>query len=975
MENIKKKDIKNMTGVYVGETGTSIHERAKEHQQDALTHNPESHMFKHWKMDHHELEEQPSFKIKIVGSFRDALSRQISESVRIDLRGGNVLNSKTEYSRCTLPRLTVDREQWKQKDKKEAQEVKIEVDEIDLMELRGTAWQLGLESVTSKKRKNEQGGRKAKKRKLEKLENWGELEEVDIRSWLTGSQGSEDDPGAFPAWSIPPTTAPSRKLKQMEWNFARVVEEKEVAEERVDFKDGKNGEDATESQMVTELKSVKKGTKKMPAKNVKKKVSIPKKKIMAALAKKNKKMTGWLVMERTKEETKEDRRMAEKWQDAPEEIAPETLERLELAKKRKARWQATKIVKDMLQELVDSIGGVVVAKKMVERVWRSAWWQCRVREVWLPMENDVNLQRAKMNTQEREKERVRKLKVESEMIRIEKTATRLLGCEGMGQLENERMEIDSVEDGMMERLETSMRFLTVLMEEEMGVGVGEMEDSLDMELGDTNHATGTVMDWEDVEKLEHRFLDCWRMELGVEEKEDAETPWSHGGQFRLKEELLAHEEIDKWILEAGTSRGGLLEVQEISVTVKDRGDDDRFDDRSLELDGDDELQQGQPQVGGHRRLCSGQDDKPVQEDDDDDGSVGGPCLGDDDIGGGGGDYVGLQWYGREATWYMNRWIKPRPESTVGPPCKVGGRGKTCVCVHKNVLCAHRVGGGGGASIMSHRIVCGHTDGQDTKVTMYNDNVNVNNVTCSGKRKRRCTGWGWPRATWTGTPRTTLSRQPGRRLRRSTLSTELCAMVNLKSDKDIKQRGEYWANEFLVPGGVEMTQEQADAFMKGQAREVDSEPDNNNFDMEGLDIKPGHSCIPVKELPGKDYNATHINHLLVGADEQAGQVREEGLGGVHCQQDGGLQLQRVGVVPESKRWDTVKVRKTRGVVRDGLVQVRISNFLKSFPNLNRRAVDTARNVSGPNTLLSEGGLGKRKSLEQLGGPEAVKRLRK
>jgi hypothetical protein len=70
-----------------------------------------------------------------------------------------------------------------------------------------------------------------------------------------------------------------------------------------------------------------------------------------------------------------------------------------------------------------------------------------------------------------------------------------------------------------------------------------------------------------------------------------------------------------------------------------------------------------------------------------------------------------------------------------------------------------------------------------------------------------------------------------------------------------------------------------------------------------------------------------------------------------------------------------VKKTRGVVRDGLVQVRISNFLKSFPNLNRGAVDTARNVSGPNTLLSEGGLGKRKSLEQLGGPEAVKRLRK
>ena len=47
------------------------------------------------------------------------MTRQISESVRIDLRGGGVLDSKTEYSRCRLPRLTVDMEEWRVKKKEE----------------------------------------------------------------------------------------------------------------------------------------------------------------------------------------------------------------------------------------------------------------------------------------------------------------------------------------------------------------------------------------------------------------------------------------------------------------------------------------------------------------------------------------------------------------------------------------------------------------------------------------------------------------------------------------------------------------------------------------------------------------------------------------------------------------------------------------------------------------------------------------
>ena len=80
-------------------------------------------MVKHWLTDHVELEEPPVFKMKVVGSFRDALTRQISESVRIDLRGGGVLNSKTEYSRCRIPRLVVDVEEWSRKKAEESKKL------------------------------------------------------------------------------------------------------------------------------------------------------------------------------------------------------------------------------------------------------------------------------------------------------------------------------------------------------------------------------------------------------------------------------------------------------------------------------------------------------------------------------------------------------------------------------------------------------------------------------------------------------------------------------------------------------------------------------------------------------------------------------------------------------------------------------------------------------------------------------------
>ena len=68
-------------------------------------------------LEHPDMEEPPKFKIKIISTFKDPLTRQIAESVRIERRGPDILNSKSEYSICKVPRLRIDLEEWKNKER------------------------------------------------------------------------------------------------------------------------------------------------------------------------------------------------------------------------------------------------------------------------------------------------------------------------------------------------------------------------------------------------------------------------------------------------------------------------------------------------------------------------------------------------------------------------------------------------------------------------------------------------------------------------------------------------------------------------------------------------------------------------------------------------------------------------------------------------------------------------------------------
>ena len=88
-------------------------ERAKEHRRDRDSREDDSHQVKHWLIDHGDLASPPQFKFKILASFQDPLTRQIAESVRIEGAGEGILNSKSEYSRCRVPRLRLDMEGWR----------------------------------------------------------------------------------------------------------------------------------------------------------------------------------------------------------------------------------------------------------------------------------------------------------------------------------------------------------------------------------------------------------------------------------------------------------------------------------------------------------------------------------------------------------------------------------------------------------------------------------------------------------------------------------------------------------------------------------------------------------------------------------------------------------------------------------------------------------------------------------------------
>jgi hypothetical protein len=92
---------------YIVETAKSAFERGANHLYDRKNLDLGSHKLKH-SIEHHEgnSPEDVTFHMKVLKYHRSSFERQIDEAVKIQHnRKYNILNSKSEYNRSSIPRL------------------------------------------------------------------------------------------------------------------------------------------------------------------------------------------------------------------------------------------------------------------------------------------------------------------------------------------------------------------------------------------------------------------------------------------------------------------------------------------------------------------------------------------------------------------------------------------------------------------------------------------------------------------------------------------------------------------------------------------------------------------------------------------------------------------------------------------------------------------------------------------------------
>ena len=179
--------------VYIGETSHSLQERGAQHWGGWKRKVPQNHMVYHQNMEHGG--EPPKFILRPVSFFKSALTRQIAEAVRIRRRGGegSILNSKSEYNRCHIPRLQLEEQEQEEELKRREQEEKeeqeqaveeqiLEWEQIRTIDISREQRKKGAKLTEKSHKRREQGvegekERKVKRRKFKLLaENWGDEE-------------------------------------------------------------------------------------------------------------------------------------------------------------------------------------------------------------------------------------------------------------------------------------------------------------------------------------------------------------------------------------------------------------------------------------------------------------------------------------------------------------------------------------------------------------------------------------------------------------------------------------------------------------------------------------------------------------------------------------------------------------------------------------------------------------------------------
>ena len=89
--------------VYFGETNRNMYTRSREHQEKLRRKEESSFMHKHQVEKHNG--EQVEFQMRMLRSFKDPLSRQVTEAIMIKNHRGQLLNSKAEFHQPPIVRI------------------------------------------------------------------------------------------------------------------------------------------------------------------------------------------------------------------------------------------------------------------------------------------------------------------------------------------------------------------------------------------------------------------------------------------------------------------------------------------------------------------------------------------------------------------------------------------------------------------------------------------------------------------------------------------------------------------------------------------------------------------------------------------------------------------------------------------------------------------------------------------------------
>jgi hypothetical protein len=310
------------------------------------------------------------------------------------MRGEGILNSKIEYSRCRIPRLTIDTEGWKKFKKEESerekqlelQQMQSQEEDLRLTERRMDECEQSSRRMESK-RKQEATKRKAKKLRLEPLVEWGEgggrdvdQEDGTLDIWLGPTKKMEKEEDTQYDWKALPSVVKTSKLIQLELNFKSSQQSERTGKVDEILPEGWSQSDQTELEDKPADKS--KGY-------VKKRGKISKKEARE-IANKNKSMKEWLVQDKSVKDVDDDQ----------EDFENETIAgmcegdgALGVARKVKAKcmkthWETRRWMNVLMNDLVGQVDARSVVDEIMDVVISDTIKDVRVKEIWKELEFD-----------------------------------------------------------------------------------------------------------------------------------------------------------------------------------------------------------------------------------------------------------------------------------------------------------------------------------------------------------------------------------------------------------------------------------------------------------------------------------------------------------------------------------------------------------------------------------------------------------